>query len=265
MLVAVAICGCSKVDEPDKVVTKFFDEMKSGNFTEAAKYVDAPFFTEMPDSENELLKHYFATMTVSTPVIIEQNDEKAVVAVDVEAVQLFDIIQNFIYEISMQMQDDPDLDLEAISAELDAKILDMVKSPDSPRGSLALEIELFKLGGGKKQWVISSTDALQAGLFLQVPEEPYDYGYEGSFDYEPLGTDEIKAKYIGGDDLSGLCSFAVEGELYHMYCDLTQFEDLEKNHKEKELTVTFQILGSPAQEAMGDTSGRLYMLEGYSK
>jgi hypothetical protein len=245
-------CKSSAPSTPEKTVEAFFSTLKAGKYSDASKFTDMPIFEYLQDDEKQLLDDYFKTMTVSKPILRPRSDGAAV-EVTLKAVDIFTVIQNFVVSVT-EMAEAQGKNIDELSdAELDKMLRESLKAPNAPRKELTFDIDLRKDPRDAKRWVIIVNDTLRAGLFMQSVDEAY--GNSGD-DFEIVETVEVKAVYLGGDVATGECKFRAGKEELDMFCHTGHLNVLESQHKNKEVTIMYQVVA----RGEGDSVERLLVL-----
>jgi hypothetical protein len=247
MVVALfAITACSSSSKPDKTVSTFLTDLKSGKYVETAAYTDVPIFETLAEDEKQLLDNYFKTMTYSEPTVSSTSGDNATVAVSLTAIDIFTVIQGFIQTVTEQAAADNRSIDDMSDDELDAMLTAALTSPDAPKKDISLNINLKKEGS---KWVIVFDDALRAGLFMQDPAEAYGAAEE---EFEIIETIEVAVKYLGNDEEIGQCKFQAGEETLEMYCHGEHLETLNAEYLNKDLTISYQVVakgGAASAEA----------------
>ena len=204
----------------------------------------------------ELLDDYFQTMTFSNIVRQPSADNNfAVVSVTLNAVDIFTVIQGFVYSVTEMVEAEGKSIEDLSDAELDKMLRDTLKAPDAPQGEITFDIVL-KLDPRGKKWIIVINDILRAGLFMQ------DISGEmsGGSDFEIVETVETQAKYISGDSSMGDCRFLVEGQEIDMFCHSGHADILEREYKNQELVILYQVVARVQSFTDGELDEVLFVL-----
>ena len=263
LLLMAGIMACSSSSKPDKTVAVFFQNLKQANYEKAQDYISAPIFNDMPDVEKELLGIYFGTMKTANIKVAEQAKLAAAVNIDITAVDLSAIVQNFIMNMADKLANEG-LSMENVTDEqLDAMLLQELQSPDAPVKSMTVTLTLNKVKG---KWLIEAGNTLHAALFLQ--EYSPGYNDESYYDmdvnddgYSIVDTVNTGAVFIKADEMTGICEFKIGGAPYQMYCEPEQMEDLTENYTNEDVEIIYQVLQSNLMEGSAEERVTLYILD----
>jgi hypothetical protein len=233
-LMIALLCGlfftaCTR-EKPDASVNGFFNALKDGNLKAAEDYLDAPIFASVQEGDETLfLQTYFKTVTYEKPVIESIENASAKVGVTVSAVDIDLIFANFMQAVQKRSADNTS---PAYSeSELNNMILDPLKDPASPRRTIKLSLQLYRMDG--KKWTISANEQLHAGLFMRSTEHTYENPDE--YSGGRLSQDiSATATLVGIND--GICKFKINGKELPLQCaEYSEF-------LEERVGTNFQIL-----------------------
>ncbi|MDR0453913.1 MAG: hypothetical protein LBH05_03775 [Deferribacteraceae bacterium] len=250
LLLTVCFVACtSSNSKPEKTVDAFFQNLKKANYDKVHEYLSAPLFENVADTERELLGVYFGTMKTANLKVVEKTDSTATVNVDISAVDIVEVVHNFMTNMTEKLQSkglSPD---NVSDEELDVIFVNELKSPDAPKKTMTATLILNKTGG---KWLIDADNALRTALFMQNYNGEDLYNEGNGNGYSVFDTVNATAVFTGSDEMMGICIFELDGQTYKMYCEPDQMEELTKNYSNKEVGIVYQVLQSDTEKDTGE-------------